>query len=163
MNDGPPGTVRPIRLRTIGPFSSASKLRTLRPLPSFFAFFAASLLSPLVAAPADYLRDVKPLITQHCVRCHGAAKEEGGLRLDTAAAMRDGGSSGSIVRQPAGRESLLLQVITGTHEDIPAMPYKKPRLAEAEVATLRAWLAAGAPAPESEEPGRWEHWATRAS
>ena len=81
-------------------------------------------LLPAFAAVPDYVREVKPILTQHCVRCHGAAKEEAGLRLDTAANARLGGASGSVVRTPGGRESLLLAVVLGTHEDIPAMPYK---------------------------------------
>jgi mono/diheme cytochrome c family protein len=116
---------------------------------------------PAFAAAPDYVREVKPILTQHCVRCHGAAKEEAGLRLDTAANARLGGASGSVVRTPGGRESLLLAVVLGTHEDIPAMPYKKPPLGAAEIALLKAWVDAGAPAPEQEEPGRFEHWAYR--
>jgi hypothetical protein len=54
-----------------------------------------------------------------------------------------------------------LAVVLGTHEDIPAMPYKKPPLGAAEIALLKAWVDAGAPAPEQEEPGRFEHWAYR--
>ncbi|MBI3882393.1 MAG: hypothetical protein HY301_20335, partial [Verrucomicrobia bacterium] len=38
------------------------------------------------AAPVDYAKEIKPLLTQHCVRCHGAAKPKGDLRADTAAA-----------------------------------------------------------------------------
>ncbi len=113
----------------------------------------------LAAAPIDYQRDVKPIFTQHCVRCHGTQKEEAGLRVDTAESIRLGGNSGSLVRRPAGRESLLLQVVTETHEDIPAMPYKKPRLNPAEIDVLRSWVDQGAPAPENEIPGKFEHWA----
>ncbi|MFM7749105.1 MAG: DUF1549 domain-containing protein, partial [Opitutaceae bacterium] len=115
-------------------------------------------VTPGIAAP-DYLRDVKPLLTRHCVQCHGAQKEEAGLRLDTAEFARLGGSSGSTVKRGRDGESLLTAVIAGTHADIPAMPYKKEPMAAADIATLRAWVAAGAPAPENEEPGRWEHWA----
>ncbi len=122
-------------------------------------FASCALAVPALAAPVDYLRDVKPLLTRHCVQCHGAQKEESGLRLDTAEFARLGGASGSVVRRPRGGESLLEAVIAGTHADIPAMPYKRPLLTETEIATLRAWVAAGAPAPEDETPGRWEHWA----
>ena len=133
-----------------------------RPLPLRVLLPLAAVACPLpaVAAP-DYLREVKPILTQHCVRCHGADKEEAGLRLDTAANARLGGASGSVVRTAGGRESLLLAVILDTHADIPAMPYKKPPLGAAEVAVLKAWVDAGAPAPEQEEPGRFEHWAYR--
>ena len=37
-------------------------------------------------SPVDYASQVKPILTRHCVSCHGAAKPRGGLRLDTAAA-----------------------------------------------------------------------------
>ncbi len=115
--------------------------------------------SSATAAAVDYLREVKPILTQHCVRCHGALKEEAGLRVDTAAFMRLGGDSGSLVKQKAGGTSLLLQVVEGTHEDIAAMPYKKPPLSAAEIGTLRSWVAQGAPSPENEEPGVFTHWA----
>ncbi|MEY3607793.1 MAG: hypothetical protein RLZZ447_581, partial [Verrucomicrobiota bacterium] len=60
-----------------------------RPLPLYVLLPLAAALGPLPAAAApDYLREVKPILTQHCVRCHGAAKEEAGLRLDTAAHAR---------------------------------------------------------------------------
>ncbi len=131
----------------------------MSPLPVRCLLLSLAAGLPAAGAAVDYLRDVKPLFTQHCVRCHGALKEEAGLRVDTAAAMRLGGSSGSLLRRPGGRESLLLAVLTGKHEDIPAMPYKKPPLAAEEIALLRAWIDAGAPAPEEEEPGRFEHWA----
>ena len=133
-------------------------------MPPFFlrrlSLLLAVSLPPTPAVFAvDYLREIKPLLTQHCVRCHGAQKEEAGLRLDTADALRLGGSSGSLIRRPGGRESLLLAVVTGTHDDIPAMPYKKPALVAEEIALLRAWVDAGAPSPDEEEPGRFEHWA----
>src|SRR5688500_11106905 len=125
-------------------------------------FFAGTLFAavPLVGAdPIDYLRDVKPILTQHCVRCHGAEKEEAGLRTDTAAALRLGGDSGSLVKLKAEGQSLLLQVVEGTHPDVPRMPYKKPPLDAAQIATLREWVKQGALAPETEEPGKFIHWA----
>ncbi len=123
------------------------------------AFIPLLLAAPAAASAPDYRREVKPLLTRHCVQCHGAQKEESGLRLDTAEFARLGGASGSVVKRGRDGESLLTAVIAGTHADIPAMPYKKELLSAAEIATLRAWVAAGAPAPENEEPGRWEHWA----
>ncbi|MBK8002030.1 MAG: hypothetical protein IPK15_25875 [Verrucomicrobia bacterium] len=35
-------------------------------------------------AANDYLREVKPMLAEHCYRCHGASQQKGGLRLDTA-------------------------------------------------------------------------------
>src|SRR4051812_29028469 len=121
----------------------------------------AALAGPSLraAAPVDYLTDVKPIFTQHCVRCHGTEKEEAGLRVDTAENLRTGGDSGSVVKLHGNTESLLLQVVEGTHADIPRMPYKKPALDADQIAILRAWVQQGAPAPENEEPGKFVHWA----
>ncbi|MBE7539671.1 MAG: DUF1549 domain-containing protein [Opitutaceae bacterium] len=119
----------------------------------------ASIPANASGATVDYLRDVKPILTRHCVRCHGEGKEEAGLRIDTAEAMKLGGESGSISKLRHGRESLLIEVITGTHTDIPRMPYKKPPLGADQIATLRAWVNQGAIAPQNEEPGRFIHWA----
>lgn len=124
---------------------------------AFFALLASAAFTQ--AAEVDYIRQIKPIFTQSCVQCHGADKEEGGLRLDTVEAMRAGGFSGSMLRRQSDGENLLLQVITDSHEDIPAMPYKKTPLDAAQIALLTAWLQQGAPAPENEEPGRYIHWA----
>ena len=34
------------------------------------------------AAEVDYQRDIKPLFAQKCGACHGALKQQAGLRLD---------------------------------------------------------------------------------
>ena len=53
---------------------------TLASLAGLFAFVETGLEA---AEPADYVRDVKPLLAKHCVTCHGATKPRAGLRLDT--------------------------------------------------------------------------------
>ena len=30
----------------------------------------------------DFARDVRPILSNHCFKCHGPAKQEAGLRLD---------------------------------------------------------------------------------
>src|SRR5271169_4161882 len=59
-------------------------------------------------SPVDYAKQVKPILTGHCVTCHGAAKPKGGLRLDTAAAALLGGESGPVVVPGRGEESPLI-------------------------------------------------------
>ena len=34
------------------------------------------------AGPVDYKLDVQPVLKQRCYGCHGALKQEAGLRLD---------------------------------------------------------------------------------
>src|SRR5262245_18245591 len=45
----------------------------------------------------DYTRQIKPLLKSHCYSCHGALKQQGNLRLDTAAAMLKGGDGGPSI------------------------------------------------------------------
>src|SRR6516162_9040818 len=75
----------------------------------------ALLAGPLYAAePVDYLRDVKPLLTARCYACHGALQQKGGLRLDTAKLVRDGGDSGPVVVPGKAGESLLIARVTAS-------------------------------------------------
>jgi hypothetical protein len=128
--------------------------------PLFVALSAFAVsVSP---AAVDYMRDVKPLLTQHCVRCHGANKQEASLRVDTVAHLDEGGDSGPVLLRRNTERSILMQVLEGGHEDIPRMPYKKPPLSAAEIALFKAWIDDGAPAPANEEPGVFAHWAYHA-
>jgi hypothetical protein len=128
-------------------------------LPRWFTLLLTSVGLGPIAAAADYLHDVKPLLTRHCISCHGADQQKGGLRLDTGAGAIKGGDSGPAVVPRDASRSLLVRVVIGEHETIPQMPYKKPPLGPQGVSTLRSWIDDGAPVPSSEEPGRYVHWA----
>jgi len=111
------------------------------------------LLTATASAAVDYTTQIKPLIQQHCVKCHGATTQKSQLRLDTAAAARTGGKRGSALPE------LLVQVISGTHAEIPQMPYKRGPLDSAQIALVRQWIAEGAKAPVDEMPSDDRHWA----
>lgn len=111
------------------------------------------------AAAGGYVSDVKPLLTRHCVSCHGEDQQKGGLRLDTAAAAGKGGHHGPAVRPGMASESLLIQVLEDRHPEVAAMPYKRPPLSGNEISRFRTWINSGAEAPANEEPGRQVHWA----
>jgi hypothetical protein len=57
------------------------------------------------------------------------------------------------------RESLLIQLLSGPHDDIAQMPYKRNPLSTEQIALLQRWIEAGAPAPGNETPSVWTHWA----
>jgi len=113
----------------------------------------------LAAAAPDYACDVKPLLAQHCYRCHGASQQKGELRLDTAASALKGGEHGPAFAPGNGANSLLVGLVEGTHADMPRMPYKKPPLADAQIAMLKSWIDSGAKAPADEQPESAKHWA----
>ena len=117
-------------------------------LPSLFVLFLA-----VAAEPPDYSKQVKPLLTRHCVSCHGAEKHRGGLRLDLGSTIRAGGDSGVVVTPGKSADSLLIKAISGV-EGVARMPPKGPRLAAEEIALLRAWIDAGAVVPADVPPRR---------
>ena len=112
-----------------------------------------------VAAPVNYTREVKPVFTAHCYRCHGASQQKGGLRMDTAASALKGGDNGPGYVAGASARSLLIQALKGTHDDISQMPYKKPPLPDEQIALIARWIDEGAKAPADEAPQSDKHWA----
>jgi mono/diheme cytochrome c family protein len=112
------------------------------------------------ANPGRFEATVRPVLIDRCVKCHGPAKQRGGLRLDTRAAMLKGGESGAAVVPGKAGESLLLEMV----ESGEMPPKGEPRLTAAQVAELRAWLDAGAPLvdradPAASKPDGRDHWA----
>jgi hypothetical protein len=74
----------------------------------------------------DYLHDIKPVLAKHCYSCHGAAKQKGGLRLDTAALALKGGNSGPVILPGKAANSLIVHALMGKNDD-KLMPPRAPR------------------------------------
>ncbi|MGN6547404.1 MAG: PSD1 and planctomycete cytochrome C domain-containing protein [Aureliella sp.] len=110
----------------------------------------------------DYARDIKPLLQLRCYACHGALKQQSGLRLDTAELMLEGGDSGPAVAPGKPDESPILQRVT--ESDVASrMPpeHEGEPFTAAQVELLRKWIANGAAAPADEVPESdpSQHWA----
>ncbi|MBL9115031.1 MAG: PSD1 domain-containing protein [Verrucomicrobiaceae bacterium] len=101
-----------------------------------------------------YLREIKPLFKERCLSCHGALKQKGDLRLDTA----------DFVRKSGDLDELIHRVTT--HEKPDRMPPEGEGslLSADQVERLKTWLAAGAPGPKDELPQADPrlHWAYQA-
>src|SRR6476469_210293 len=95
----------------------------------------ALTITPCFAA-VDYVREVKPLLAEHCYKCHGAQQQKSDLRLDTVALALKGGENGPALKAGDSAKSLMIQTARGTHETIAQMPYKKPALTEAQIVLL---------------------------
>ena len=109
---------------------------------------------------ADFNTDIRPILVQHCLSCHGSQKQEGGLRLDQrAAAMRGGDSYTPVIVPKSSATSPLFQFVSREDADL-KMPPKGPRLSAAEVQTLQEWIDAGAEWPDSAADigQRSAHW-----
>ena len=113
----------------------------------------------LVNAGVDYVREVKPILRDHCLRCHGPLKAKGKLRLDTRAFVLKGGKDGPALVAGNAEKSLLLQNITSENEE-ERMPPEGKRLSEKQIEILKNWIATGAKGVADEkayDPGK--HWA----
>lgn len=111
---------------------------------------------------SDYEERVKPLFSEKCGSCHGALKQEAGLRLDAGSLIRSGGDSGTVLELGQADQSLLIERVASADPDerMPPEGAGEPLTVE-QIAILRGWINAGAPFPDDETiPGNpREHWA----
>ena len=102
-------------------------------------------------------QQVKPLLTQHCLKCHGdGPKIKGGLSLNSRAAMLQGGDSGPAVDLAKPADSRFLAAIN--YRDDLEMP-PSGRLPAEVVATLTRWVEMKVPYPAAagQEPPKTAH------
>jgi mono/diheme cytochrome c family protein len=123
------------------------------------ALSALAFAVPAFGADVDFARDVRPIFAKHCVRCHGAKKHEGGLRLDVRRLALVGGDTGPAVVPGTARGELLRRILSS--DDKLRMPPDGDPLTAEQVATLKAWAEQGAKWPDEfagKEPAD-DHWA----
>src|SRR6266481_3322392 len=70
----------------------------------------------------DFDRDIAPVFRASCEKCHNAKNTQGKLRLDTQAAVLQGGVSGRVIIPGNSRDSLLVKRLLGL-TDAPRMPF----------------------------------------
>jgi uncharacterized membrane protein len=91
-------------------------------------------------AKVKFLRDVKPILENHCVRCHGDSGAMKGLRVDK----KERAMMAIVARKP-DESRVYLAAKTGF------MPPGQKKLTPAELETLRRWIAEGAKWPKGVE------------
>lgn len=112
---------------------------------------------PLMAADSpEALRffemKVRPLLANECFECHGTEKHKGGLRLDHLDFILKGGETGPALVSGKPEESLMVEAIRRSNEEL-EMPPKKT-LDPEQVEVIEKWVAMGAPWPaETAEKG----------
>lgn len=128
---------------------------------SLIAILSLLLSSTFTSADEKHFEEqIRPLLIDHCLKCHGPEKQSGNLRLDTKSAiLQDGDSGASLVPGNPG-ESLLWQRI----ENGEMPPATEPRLNAKQKAALEKWLRDGAPMTDRAltlaEARDWRrHWA----
>ncbi|HTU20135.1 MAG TPA: c-type cytochrome domain-containing protein, partial [Gemmataceae bacterium] len=112
---------------------------------NFLLFGLASLVvlnrcAAVAAAEAapSFARDIAPLLTTQCLKCHSGARAKGELDLTSRDHLLAGGDSGSVLTPGKAAESLLFEYVRDKK-----MPPRKP-LNETQIELLRRWIDAGA-------------------
>jgi len=138
-----------------------------RSFPVLCVMFVAFAARAAHAAPKSdatfYESKVRPILEDHCFDCHGEDKQKNKLRLDTAVGILRGGESGEplLVRGVSAESYIIKRVTSANAKEV--MPPKGERLTAEQVATLRAWIDAGAKMPGEEAAAaslrlKTEHW-----
>lgn len=99
--------------------------------------------------PEYYTTKVKPIFDANCMRCHSAEKHKGGLNMESTASMVKGGRDGSVLTPGDPDKSLLVRLMRheGPANDPMPMPPNKPKVSDADIAVVTAWVKAGAIMP----------------
>ncbi len=111
-----------------------------------------------INAPADtpkdavhFNRDIRPILSNRCFKCHGPDLKKGGLDLQNreAAIKKLATDSFAIVPGKSGASELMTRI--SAHDESERMPPKGDPLTPQQIATLKNWIDQGAKYEE--------HWA----
>lgn len=123
------------------------------------ALAATMLLSPgttQAQQKVDFVKDIKPIFSTSCVKCHGAdpdgKKPKGKFDMTTKEkTLKTGENKNNLVPGKAS-ESLLYKTLLGPvgsgDDEIGRMPYKKDPLPQKEIDLIKTWIDQGAEWPD---------------
>lgn len=94
------------------------------------------------ADKVDFGRDIRPILSNHCFKCHGPAVQKGKLRLDD----RENATKSGAIAAGKPVDSELLSRVVLPDSDEQRMPPREAgeRLTPDQVAKLKAWIEQGA-------------------
>ena len=114
-----------------------------------FAVAAAPLAAP------DFTREVRPILSRNCFKCHGPddAARKSKLRLDVREQALQPAKSGAIAIVPgnADKSELVKRIFSTDSDEVMPPPSTRIQLTSSEKEILKRWIAAGAEYQE--------HWA----
>src|SRR4051812_41646808 len=122
-----------------------------------FLLFALSILllppsyAPAAAPPVSFNRDIRPILAENCLACHGPGTRKAGLRLDKEDGLFGERKGGPAIIKGDLKQSLLYQRIsTEDEDDIMPPPKSRKELKPAQKELIKRWIEQGA---------QWEkHW-----
>ncbi len=120
-------------------FLSYKRLGLLCFLAGLFLFSACQQNEAI-----DFSTQVKPILNNKCISCHGGVKKQGGLSFlfeEEAFAQLESGKYGIVKGKPQESE-MIIRLTAKDIED--RMPYEEPPLSKEEIDILTQWIKEGA-------------------
>jgi hypothetical protein len=102
----------------------------------------------------NYTLHIKPILAERCFACHGALKQNSGLRLDSGPLILAGSDSGPVIVPGKPAESLLIGMVTGKADLIMPPEGEGTSLKTEEIELFKRWVAEGAQFPDEDQPER---------
>jgi hypothetical protein len=120
-------------------------------------------LPPAARGTVDFRRDIYPLLTARCFKCHRGAEASSGYRLDLRSEILGESNGKPLAVIGDSAKSRLIHTVAGM---VPGkvMPRKGERLTAQEIGLLRAWIDQGLKWDDRLLPATAEgptHWAFR--
>jgi hypothetical protein len=115
------------------------------------ALLLFALTARAAAQPADpdaialFESKIRPVLIEHCFKCHTGKKAKADLHLDSRAAMLQGTDNGPAITPGAPDKSQLMKAIRYEDADLRMPP--RGKLPDAVIADFAEWIRRGAPWP----------------
>ncbi|MCA9146164.1 MAG: DUF1549 domain-containing protein, partial [Planctomycetales bacterium] len=123
-------------------------------LASIAALIVGMSVSTVTGADLNFNRDILPILSDTCFKCHGPdeAERKADLRLDTREGLfRSSDDFQVVVPNHPAKSELYRRLTSEDPDERMPPPDSKRELSEHQVASIRRWIEQGAP---------WEqHWA----
>jgi mono/diheme cytochrome c family protein len=97
----------------------------------------------MAAGQELFKSQVRGLLVQHCLDCHGGKKVEGDFNLATREGLLKGGASGEPGVADKAADSWVMSLIR--HAEEPAMPFEQDQLPDTAIDAIGRWIDLGAP------------------
>ena len=108
-------------------------MRLTRSLLTLCLFLPAAMLPG-----QDWEGAIQPLLQENCLKCHGGAKQKGGLDLRSLESVIRGGDSGPAIVPQHPERSRLIELLEADAD--PHMP-PKGQLSDEQIELLETWIA----------------------
>src|SRR5437667_261401 len=94
------------------------------------------------APKLDFGRDVRPILAENCLSCHGPDKQKGKLRLDLPDVATKPAKSGEIAIVPGkpDKSELVRRITTDDPDDHMPPEESHKKLTAAQIETLKQWI-----------------------